>query len=130
MMPCRFCVELPQSLGLKQVGKTRNHDYVFVRRYRCQDCGAAMILSGDLRSQDSINETWFPPGTYRLLSPGERRSRPRPALDPNVSAVGMVISVPVFMGSGQEGALRPVDRSGITYGPYRDRGNGDGKPVN
>lgn len=63
MIPCKFCKECPSSRGLKQIGKTRTAGTLFARRYRCQDCGAASILSGDVRAFETIRELWFPPGS-------------------------------------------------------------------
>jgi hypothetical protein len=77
MMPCKFCKETPPARGLKQVGRTRTKGTFFVRRYRCQDCGAAMILRGNLLQEESIGETWFPPGTVVVtVRPTKRISFP------------------------------------------------------
>ena len=65
MIPCRFCDRDrgPAARGLKQVGKTRTSGALFIRRYRCQDCGAATIVTGDVHDFQSVSERWFPPGS-------------------------------------------------------------------
>jgi ribosomal protein S27E len=64
MIPRNFCNKMSaSSRGLKQVGRTRTAGTLFVRRYRCQDCGAATIVSGDLHDLQSVSERWFPPGS-------------------------------------------------------------------
>ena len=71
--------------GLKQVGKTRNHGALFARRYRCQDCGAAMILSGNLVHEASITEQWFAPGAFRPKAREKQKIPPR--LRPRIQIV-------------------------------------------
>ena len=66
MIPCKFCKKRLSARGLKQVGKTRYVGSQFARRYRCRDCGAAMIWSGDLLDQGTLGERWFLPGTFRV----------------------------------------------------------------
>jgi hypothetical protein len=66
MMPCKFCGEALPARGLKQVGKTATKGIYFLRRYRCQDCGAAMVFHGNLLQQSSLVENWFPPGTVNV----------------------------------------------------------------
>ena len=89
MMPCKFCKETPPARGLKQVGRTRTKGTFFVRRYRCKDCGAAMILRGNLLQEESIGETWFPPGTVTVAEgPTKRISFPSWILDSALRAFG------------------------------------------
>ena len=66
MMPCKFCGEALPARGLKQVGKTKTRWIFFLRRYRCQDCGAVMLFHGNLLEEKSLVETWFPPGTVNV----------------------------------------------------------------
>ncbi|MBN2559517.1 MAG: hypothetical protein JXQ75_01115 [Phycisphaerae bacterium] len=102
MMPCKFCTESLTSRGLKQVGKTRTAGTHFARRYQCQDCDAAMVLSGDLRNLDSIKERWFAPGTFHLSAP--KRSRVERGPSPR----------------RQEGLGNPFHRSGVSSRNARD----------
>jgi hypothetical protein len=102
MMPCKFCNVSPDARGLKQVGKTRNIGTQFARRYRCQDCNAAMIWSGDLLDEVSFSERWFPPGTFHVPARerGRIRLRPNPSdlaergncIDPSPLQAGMAWS--------------------------------------
>lgn len=74
MMPCKFCgMTDPKSPGIKQVGKTENDGTFFLRGYRCQECGAAMLLSGPINSPNAIKEEWSPPplGRHLRLVPAE-----------------------------------------------------------
>lgn len=75
MIPCSYCQSAAGARGLKRVGKTRYTGPLFARRYRCQDCNAAMIWSGDLRDETSSDERWFPPGTFNV--PARERGRVR-----------------------------------------------------
>jgi hypothetical protein len=78
MIPCKLCTRSQTSRGLKQVGKTRTVGTHFTRRYRCQDCDAAMVLSGDLRSIDSMSKRWFVPGAFWFSTRGRGRVEPVP----------------------------------------------------
>jgi hypothetical protein len=89
MMPCKFCRIGSSSRGLEQIGKTRNHGTLFARRYRCQDCGAAMILSGNLAREASITEQWFPPGALKAKALERRKIRLR--LRPRIQIVECIL---------------------------------------
>jgi hypothetical protein len=90
MMPCKYCEMDLAARGLKQVGKTRYVGTLFVRRYRCQDCSAAMIWSGDLGDKTSLEERWFPPGTFAVPARerGRIRLRPPARADGEPSSIG------------------------------------------
>jgi hypothetical protein len=66
MMPCQLCGEHLPARGLKQVGKTATKGIYFVRRYRCQDCDAIILMYGNLREEESVGQVLFPPGTVIL----------------------------------------------------------------
>ena len=63
MIPCKFCMPGRRAgvvlKGLKQVGKTKYDGPRYVRRYRCQDCGATCTLRGELGP--SSNDEWSQP---------------------------------------------------------------------
>lgn len=75
MMPCKLCFRIhgSRALGLKQVGKTRYTGTAFVRKYRCEDCGATLISSGELH--DSPTDVWIAPDS----APARTRSSDRTA---------------------------------------------------
>ena len=100
MMPCRFCKMGSSSRGLKQVGKTRNHGTLFTRRYRCQDCGAALILSRNLAHEASTTEQWFPPGAFKPKARDRRKIRLR--LRPRIQIVECIF--PLNGQAGLEGS--------------------------
>lgn len=64
MMPCKLCTKydvagIPTAeanggrapRGLKQIGSTKRDGAAFVRRYKCQDCGALWQTAGDTVSK-------------------------------------------------------------------------------
>jgi len=89
MIPCKYCQTSADARGLKQVGKTRYVGTLFARRYRCRDCHATMIWSGDLSDEASSDERWFPPGTFFVPARerGRIRLRPTPQADCELSSV-------------------------------------------
>ena len=68
MMPCKLCscIHGSHARGLKQVGKTRYAGPRFVRKYRCQDCGATLVCSGDLH--DAPTDVWIAPDSSPLTA--------------------------------------------------------------
>jgi hypothetical protein len=62
MMPCKLCSRLLSAgtgeRGLKQVGKTKYVGQSYARRYRCQDCSAEVVVTGEV---SETREVWAPP---------------------------------------------------------------------
>jgi len=61
MTPCSFCGTNPGKNGIKQVGRTHTAGTRFLRRSRCQDCGATMSFTGDLLDPTGMKEEWDTP---------------------------------------------------------------------
>ena len=64
MMPCKFCGCLNAKgeirLGIKQVGRTERDGTRFRRTYRCQDCGALLVMMGDTQTR-VVEDNWIAP---------------------------------------------------------------------
>ncbi len=59
MMPCKFCGQVDHlgrdRRGIRQFGKTKSSGVRFVRRYRCLDCGAVCMMTGDVKTNAFID---------------------------------------------------------------------------
>jgi transcription elongation factor Elf1 len=52
MVPCKFCGPVDERgrvrRGVRQVGKTKYQGNRYRRRYRCLDCGAVVVVTGEV----------------------------------------------------------------------------------
>ena len=64
MMPCKFCGESTDKgdrrVGMRQVGKTKRIGPEYQRVYRCRECRATMVMTGDDRT-GIFADQWTPP---------------------------------------------------------------------
>ena len=64
MMPCKSCGCLTANgefrPGIKQVGRTQRDGSRFRRTYRCQDCGALPVMTGDTQTR-LVEDRWIEP---------------------------------------------------------------------
>jgi hypothetical protein len=67
MMPCKFCGPFDSAgaprLGIKQVGKTETVGTYFLRTYKCKECSATLLMTGNTASRVAA-EKWVRPEVF------------------------------------------------------------------